>query len=50
MNAQILKLIFKKYWDNQQLALLEWTIVNEWYENATQQEKDYFTKLATINF
>ena len=55
MNAQILKLVFKKYWNNQELttfeaSALEYYLAKTNLEDKTGQEWNYFTKLATINF
>lgn len=50
MNAQILKIIFKKYWNDERLSLFETTALAEWTFTASEQETNYFNKLATINF
>ena len=50
MNAQILKIIFKKYWNNQELTTFEASALEYYKETMSEQERNYFTKLATINF
>lgn len=50
MPKQILNIVFKRYWNNQELTTFEATALDEWKLNATEQEINYFTKLAIINF
>lgn len=50
MNAQILKLVFKKYWNNQELTTFEASALECYLNNSNDQENAYFNKLATINF
>lgn len=57
MNNKILQLVFKKYWNNQELTTFEASAL-EYYLHRTMldnakisgQEYDYFTKLALTNF
>lgn len=50
MNKQILDLVFKKYWNNQELTTFEATALEYYLNESDDIENNYFNKLATINF
>lgn len=50
MNAQILKLVFKKYWNNQTLTTFEASALGNYISTMNEQESGYFNKLIIANF
>lgn len=50
MNAQILKLVFKKYWNNQELTTFEASALEYYIGTVDEQELNYITKIKLANF
>lgn len=55
MNAQILRLVFKKYWNNQRLttfesSALEYYLHSTIWAEKTSQEIDYINKIKLATF
>lgn len=50
MNKKILQLVFKKYWNNQELTTFEASALGNYISTMNEQESSYFNKLVLANF
>lgn len=50
MHNKILQLVFKKYWNNQELTTFEASALAYYVGTTNEQEDNFMNKLATINF
>lgn len=50
MNKNILNIIFKKYWNNQELTTFEASALEYYMETVDEQELNYINKIKLANF
>lgn len=50
MHNKILNLVFKKYWNNQELTTFEASSLAYYIGTMDRQESDYMANLIAVNF